>query len=254
MSCRSSCHFCLLLLLAASAQPLPPATASDAAPLVSFLLQRLLLAGDAFCHIIALQRCALRRLMFCTFRHEMHMPTRRATRGERPLIVSHLGLLLFCCVPAAWAPLAPEPGPYAGLLLVAVLIQELARVGVWRFHRQDGSASLCLSKLLPRCNLHSCICTLCCTHLLSTPVQDEHAGAEPHGTRAARRAAQRSRQLFPGTVLWLLPRRRALRILVPLLAAAQPGLWNNLQPTLPAPVLLHCGCPVHVGHGRCAHW
>lgn len=48
----------------------------------------------------------------------------------------HLPLPLPCGVPAAWAPLTPEPGPYAGLLLVAVLIQEVARVGVWRFHRQ----------------------------------------------------------------------------------------------------------------------
>ncbi|KAL4448268.1 hypothetical protein ABPG75_005487 [Micractinium tetrahymenae] len=40
----------------------------------------------------------------------------------------------------AWAPLAPEAGPYVGLLLVAVLIQELARMGVWRFHRQAGVA------------------------------------------------------------------------------------------------------------------
>ena len=35
----------------------------------------------------------------------------------------------------AWAPLTPTVGPYAGLVLVAVLLQELARVGVWRFHR-----------------------------------------------------------------------------------------------------------------------
>lgn len=45
------------------------------------------------------------------------------------------------CLPAlplthpAWTPLEPSLGPYVGLLLVAVLIQELARVGIWRFHK-----------------------------------------------------------------------------------------------------------------------
>lgn len=57
---------------------------------------------------------------------------------------------------AAWAPLEPAPGPYAGLILVAVLIQELARLGIWRFHRcapagitmLPAAACLLLSSLL----------------------------------------------------------------------------------------------------------
>lgn len=44
-------------------------------------------------------------------------------------------LLLISALFRAWAPLEPSPGPYVGLLLVAVLIQELARVGIWRFHK-----------------------------------------------------------------------------------------------------------------------
>eukprot|EP00887_Chlorella_sp_A99_P004267 scaffold15.g4267.t1 len=39
-----------------------------------------------------------------------------------------------------WAPLSPSVGPYAGLVVVAVLIQEVARVGVWRFHRLSERA------------------------------------------------------------------------------------------------------------------
>lgn len=36
--------------------------------------------------------------------------------------------------PAGFEPLSPTWGPYLALLLVAVLVQEVARLGVVRFH------------------------------------------------------------------------------------------------------------------------
>lgn len=196
-------------------------------------------------------------VLFCTARLAQHHAAWLAISSPHhaPLPVPVVG------VPAAWSPLEPEPGPYVGLLLVAVLIQELARVGVWRFHRQ---AKLCKVKRAPICAVgHCCVLgsRMCMVpdHIprVVTPtpaLQDDHVGAEPHRARAARRAAQRRRPLLPRPLLRLLPRRRALRLLLPVLAAAQPGLGHDLQPALPPAVLLHSGRAVHAGHERRAHW
>ena len=43
--------------------------------------------------------------------------------------------------PAGFAPLTPAVGPYLGLLLVAVGIQEAARLALWRFHTCVGRRS-----------------------------------------------------------------------------------------------------------------
>ncbi len=60
--------------------------------------------------------------------HNTHATRTYCTRTEAPtalVVVAHAGFV----------PLNPEVGPYSGMLVASVVIEEAVRYGVWRLHR-----------------------------------------------------------------------------------------------------------------------